>query len=454
MNRRLIECLVSAILVLTTAAASANPVEQLLPTSFEEALRFALSTRDEVAIEDLNVVRSRARVAEARGAFSPSLDYSSQIQRVRAYDDFSGLDVNAKLNNTNIPIQVKSTTPAYQSGSALELSYKVYSGGARAARVDEAEAEMSKATGHHGVARQKVAQEVSVAYWGMQKAQLALERADKMLALARAESDESAMRLQKRLVAPVDRELKLLALQKAEVEQRHASRNLHDARSRYVVSLGLVPGRPWQARMPPVSERAGLMSVQSLFEALDLVQDGHGKTILAEMEAAKARVEHAKSDYRPTVDLVARYAGLGRADTGFGGVYDGFGRDKASLAIQLRWNIFDGGQKDQRVVQAVALYNQARIRLEKVRRDGEIEWQEALSRQAEAVEAISLANEQLALADRQLRIAQQRFVAKAISATQLAAARFAVEDANVTVAISEIDHLLAQVAVQLARTNR
>lgn len=83
-----------------------------------------------------------------------------------------------------------------------------------------------------------------------------------------------------------------------------------------------------------------------------------------------------------------------------------------------------------------------------------MEWQEALSRQAEAVEAIRLANEQLALANTQLRIAQQRFVAQAISATQLTAARFAVHDAKVTIAISEIDHLLAQVAVQLARTSR
>lgn len=129
---------------------------------------------------------------------------------------------------------------------------------------------------------------------------------------------------------------------------------------------------------------------------------------------------------------------------------DEFGRDRASIGIQLRWNIFDGGQKDQRVVQAVALYDQARIRLDKIRRDEEIERQNALSKLTEAQEAISVAHAQLSLAKMQLHIAEQRHASQGISSTQLGAVRLAVSDARVGLEIAEIDHLLAQVAVQLA----
>ena len=102
------------------------------------------------------------------------------------------------------------------------------------------------------------------------------------------------------------------------------------------------------------------------------------------------------------------------------------------------------------MVQAVALYDQARIRLDKIRRDEEIERQNALSKLTEAQEAISVAHAQLSLAKMQLHIAEQRHASQGISSTQLGAVRLAVSDARVGLEIAEIDHLLAQVAVQLA----
>lgn len=453
MNRRSLISLAGAGLLVVTVAASGAGIEQLPPATFEEALRLALSIRDEVAMESLNVVRLQARVDEASGAFFPSLDFSSQLQRVRSYDDFSGLDIDGKFNNVRIPIQVKSTTPAYQAGGALELSYRLYSGGARTARVEETSAEKAQAQARHGQARKKIAQELSASYWGLHKAQLAMERADYRLLQARAESDESVVRLQKRLLAPVEREARLLEWQKADMEQRGASRALRDAQLRYVLSLGLTPGRQGQAGLPRLSESPATIGVEHIFRELDLIFDSESMTALAEMDAAKARIAQARADYRPSVDLVARYSGTGRADSGYGRVYDEFGRDRASIGIQLRWNIFDGGQKDQRVVQAAALYDQARIKLDKIRRDQEIERQNALSKLTEAQEAIGVAHAQLSLAKMQLHIAEQRHASQGISATQLGAARLAVNDADVGLAIAEIDQLLAQVSVQLALRN-
>ncbi|MBG7620565.1 TolC family protein [Herbaspirillum sp. AP02] len=453
MNRRLLTSLAAGGLLVAAAVASGAVIEQPAPASFEDALRLALSIRDEVAMESLNLVRLQARVEEARGAFFPSLDLSSQLQRVRSYDDFSGLDINGKFNNVSIPIQVKSTTPGYQAGGALELSYRVYSGGARTARVDEARAEKTQAQARHDSTRKKIAQELSAAYWGLQKAQLTMQRADHRLLQARAESEESAVRLQKRLLALVEREAKLLELQKADIEQRGAARALRDAQLRYVLSLGMTPGRQGTAGLPHLSEPPASIGIERIFGELNLIQDSESMTAQGEMDAAKARIGQAQADYRPLVDLVARYSGTGRADSGYGRVYDEFGRERASVGIQLRWNIFDGGQKDQRVVQAVAVYEQARIRLDKIQRDQEIERQNALSKVSEAQEAITVAHAQLALAKTQLRIAEVRHASQAISSTQLGAARLAVSDADIGLAMAEIDHLLAQVVLQLARRN-
>jgi outer membrane protein len=168
------------------------------------------------------------------------------------------------------------------------------------------------------------------------------------------------------------------------------------------------------------------------------------------LESAQARVIQAKSEYKPTIDLFVRYSSIGRGENNFRDASRDYVRDRASIGVQLKWNLFDGNQKDQRVTQAHAVSEQMRLRMEQLRRDLQNDYQEKLSREADMHGQFLLAKKQLEFAQSQLKIARKRWETNLISMLQFHAAQLSVEDARSKVASIETDFLMARVATQLA----
>lgn len=146
-------------------------------------------------------------------------------------------------------------------------------------------------------------------------------------------------------------------------------------------------------------------------------------------QAQERNIDFAKSNYRPTLDLVGGY-GLFK-DNGSDRFSDS--RDGWTVGLESTWAIFDGRATAGRVAQAKSQYRQADLRLKEQTLSVEVEVRTALSSLQEAGELAEAAVKVVAQAEEALRLADARYGAG--SATQL-------------------DVLQAQVSLTKARDNQ
>ncbi|MEC5160915.1 MULTISPECIES: TolC family protein [unclassified Janthinobacterium] len=421
------------------------------PTGFTDAIRLAQARRVELKIAGINVDSTDARIDEAKGANLPSLNAYSTVQRIKSYQDFSGVEVEAVVNNVTIPVDVRSVTPGYQIHAGLELSQALYSGGLNQARIDESLAVKRGVQAQQEIVRKKIVLEVSGAYWDLYKAQLKYALMERRVEHAKEAVTLAQDQLSKGRIAQIELTTKGLLVETAEIELRNQARRISDGRRRYVRAVGGDAVAERNGTSPPLNGRTE--EIEALLADFRPAPSPEMLIAQADLDGVKARALQVESEYKPTIDLFARYNGIGRDNGNMGDAISRYGRDNLSIGVRFKWNLFDGYRSNARALKASLETEQVRLKLEQTRRELENDFQDKQSLEAELQDQLSLAIKQADVAQSELKIANKRWENRLISMVDLHGAQLRVEEAQDKIKVAQIDVMIARLAATLAKTN-
>ncbi len=444
MNKKTFNALLAAGAILASHSAFADAS---LPASFKAAIQYALENRVELKIEDANLQSAEARIDEARGAFLPSLEAFSTVQRVHAYDEFSGVDINATFNNMNIPVTVKAARSPYQASAGVELNYNLYAGGAHEARLAEARSVRRAGQAQSAVTRRTVILDVAKAYWELRKAQISQRSAERRLQQAREEANVASERFDYGRIARVELEEKALDVAVREIDLRNTSRTTQDLQRRYAYALGTAAS----SAPSTLHDSAAEVDIDALLASLGLMREPEVAKAHAEIDSTRAQLDRINAEYLPTLDLFVRYSGVGRGESRVDELWSGFGRDAAMIGLRFKWNLYDGYRTDSRISQARAASEQARLRAEQAVREAERTWNDSLSQVSALQDRLTLAGKQAELCRLQESIARKRWETRSTPALHYHAAQVATEEAVSKVELLQIDLLLARLQSRLTQ---
>ncbi len=156
-------------------------------------------------------------------------------------------------------------------------------------------------------------------------------------------------------------------------------------------------------------------------------------------EARDAGLEIARSDYRPSVDLIGSYA---KRKSNFSDSFDD-GPEGWTVGVVASWDIFDGAARKGRVRQARSQLEQSRIERESLRLAIEVEVRQAMSEYQEAEELVLAAGKAVEQAEEALRLADSRYEAGAINQLDVLEARVSLTESRTNRLEANYRHLIA-----------
>ena len=446
MNKKSVQYFATWCLITTSCCTIAN---DSVSSSFDAAIQRALANRPELGMERSRAEAAKARVDEARGLFLPSLNVFGTDQHVIAYDNFSGVTANAQIGAANYSILVNKITPQYQLNYGAELNYNLYSGGKDIALFKEMSASEQSAYAQYDVVRKQIILDVTELYWGLRKAQITLQIAERTFDYSGEEVNIAKEQFKQGRIAKIDLDTKALSAEKQAVELRKATRSVQDYRRRYAYALGVDTSKEAEMQQfEPVGQPEGI-NTELFLSSLGLMKEPEVKKVQADLMGAQMRIKQSRSEYMPVIDLFARYTEIGRSDTGFVDAQANLGKDATFVGVKLTWNLFDGFKSDSRVARTVAESEQLRLQSEKVQHDLDNNQQELLAGEADARDQYHLAKRQLELARSQLEIARKRLEIGKLSTLEFHAAQLALDNATSTLDIRRVDIIIQRIKTEL-----
>ncbi len=171
-----------------------------------------------------------------------------------------------------------------------------------------------------------------------------------------------------------------------------------------------------------------------------------------ELKAADQSIREARSGHYPTVDLVLELSGS-YSSLDNGGVGDQMGDDKlnASAGINVAIPIFDRNLTRSRVSQARIASRTARVELEKLERQVEVELGEAMANYQTASEQVDVSRSRLAFAEKALESTRQRYRAGASTLTELTTAQSGFVEAQYDQVDAELRKVIKAMALSFYR---
>mgnify|MGYP006279138211 CR=1 FL=1 len=353
------------------------------PLTLSRAVSLALETHPSVgqarAMEDM----AGARVRQARSAWLPALAVQGSLQRhqepmvVAPLHGFDPMDPPAFHRNL---VQ-----------GALSAGYTLYDGGARSARIRQAEAGERAAEAGGQDAGAAVVTQVSAAYLGILTGQELLKAVLGQREALEAESDRVRLFLEEGKAARVDLLRVEAALQRAKAEEITARSDLELARGRLARLTGLAPGEIRQVELLPVSLGAREQATLETATAAALEANPELDRLRQELSAVRAGVRESTAAWFPTVEATGRYANFGTLDGGHVQEWQG--------ALQISYPLFTGGARsgERERARAEARRVAESVRLAEMEVEDQVEQALAQVREARALrEALEVAVRQSA----------------------------------------------------------
>lgn len=203
-------------------------------------------------------------------------------------------------------------------------------------------------------------------------------------------------------------------------------------------ALNYLTGRPPSARAelsePAIPEQSVTVDAAQLDERPELIAQQH------RVAAANAAVEENRSAYLP--ELYARIS----ADY----VENSHVKDQViyGATLGLRVNLFDGQAKTARLRQSLLALEQEKLRLDDVRAQTELEYQQAGNDASVARNRIAVAEAAIHQAEENLRINRERYLNQVGTATEVLDAQTLLTQTRTDLALAQFDYHVAVARVR------
>ncbi|MFW6107494.1 MAG: TolC family protein [bacterium] len=329
-----------------------------------------------------------ARAGQARAAYLPRLD-------LRAGADRGEWVSSAALDAGREPV-MRNT----YAGS-LGLSYLLFDGGARAASVDRAQAELRAANFQHNTTLQDLALDVEEAYYRLLATRWLRRVADDTVKQTRYHLELARARLEAGVVTRSDVLKAETQRAEAELSLVRARNAVHVAHGRLAQAMGLRVSHAFEvADIPAAARRQELASIESLLDEA-AGQRPELAEALARIEASRADVRAARARYWPAITTSLD---AGRKDTSFVPQQEEWG-----VGIALTVPLFEGFERHYRLRQAEAELARSVAEHADLLRGVELEVWTAYWQVTEASQAVEAAGKLVASAIESARVAEGEY---------------------------------------------
>jgi outer membrane protein len=375
----------------------------LVKVSMADAVRLALGSSELAQTSELDVERARAQLMQARAMALPQLTATLGFSR---YSNFGGqlpADVADAFSYAGGGAGFPSVTNAYTAN--LTLSQLVYNGGQVSAALRAAAVFEQQSLRGHALSRVSVAYAARLTYASVLAQKAMLDVAAESVDLAARHLRDTRARRTAGFLTEFEELQASVQLQNAEAARIRARAALRTARDSMLRLLGLDLGREIELT-DSLEALAAEGSVSTLRSYLDAAGEKRLEIEITQMasELSGLAYQVSAAGMRPTLAIQAGYVGT----SGLEYWHEDFTYDW-TLGAQLRIPIFDGLAASGKRRQARAEFEQAKIRLESLRRDVEREVRSAYWRFETAREYVA---------------SQVRNVSEAVYAEKLAEDRF------------------------------
>jgi|GEM_PF-6799377 len=430
-------------------AAAAQTAAAATPITLEQAIEHGKAKRLNVRIAEAEVDAARARVNQARALRWPSLDLTANLSDINNYDTFSGVNAAVTFPGSSVPsnIAVTQIVPRYQASSDLQLRYNIYAGGRISAQLNRQEQILQAAEVKRQIVSRDVALEIAQAYFKLRRACIKYDAAQRNSKRATESLKRAQQRLHNGTIAALDVSEAELALTEKQVALRTSNEDLEIAQTDFIAAQNDEGSSTadatiicnFQNKISDDLSRIEIFSNPSLENQYDQLR----------INSAQKAVEVERSARKPQLNFVARYTGIGRNDSSYGGAFDDYGRGQASIGLDFSLKLFDGGYTRNRIAEANAEVKRLSLA---AKRDAD-ERAQTLKRNALRVRIaqgrLELARAQFALAQKQAAIARERQSSGSGSAIAVDEQTERARSAQDEYRLAELDLALARIATLL-----
>jgi TolC family type I secretion outer membrane protein len=378
-------------------------------------IEIALERNPETRASWQRVRVAAAGVGQARSTYLPSADFTAGINR---------------SNQVSLDGR-QETGPDSTFDGGFGVRYLLFDGGARAAGLKGAEAELLGADFQHNTTLQDVALNVEEGYYQLLAARELRWVAEQTVRQTQYHVDVARARYENGIVARSD-------VLKADTEKANADLQLVRARSEVRIArgglanaMGMKPSEPLD-----IAELPRNLHRREVADAKRLMADGAAnrpelRTALARVESARANVKTGQARYWPEVTFNSDY---GWRDRTF--VPD---RDEWSLGLGITWPLFEGFNRKYSVQRAKADLAKSAAEYEKILRGVELDVWTAYSQLIEADQAVEAAHALVASAEESARVTEGEYKNGTTSIIEVTDAQTARTTANVRLVQARLD---------------
>lgn len=380
------------------------------------AVEMALSNNPQIREARSALEGARGELKSARAGLLPSLRLEGayvRLKEAKLLPEFVGTPQNP-VKIFEVPLAREETYSA-----SLKLEWLLWSGGGIESQVRAAERALEAAEHNLEAVKNQVRFRAEQAYFQALKARALEELAAEVVDLLEVHLRNVRKMFEVGLVPRSD-------VLRVEVELSNARLNLLRARNGHELALASfrkVLGAQGDVRPSPlVDPPQGVPSDLRGEIELALQRRPELRSLELAMERARELERAAASSTRPALVLSAQLSSQGDEPR--------LGEDSWSVALGLRWNLFDGGASEGRVEQLRALFRQIQASLEGLRDGVELSVESAYLKLTSALERLQVASREVDKARLEYDMAVKRYRAQVASNVEVLDSQVALKQAR------------------------
>ncbi|MGB3652678.1 MAG: TolC family protein [Rivularia sp. (in: cyanobacteria)] len=381
-------------------------VDQIQPITLEQALELARRNNQELQVALLQLDRAQAGLRVQQAALLPNVGLNAQLGRSNSANNGLSNQLREQQQEILPPDQRtdfdNSPTTSFNGGA--QISYDLYTSGARSARIQQAEEQVRLQELDVERLSEEIRLNVATDYYNLQQAdeQVRISRA----AVLNAEASlRDAQALEQAGVGTRFDSLRAqVNLANSQQQLTNALSQERISRRQLVTRLNLSQSATVAAADPV--ELAGLWN-QTLENSIVLAYQNRPELQqqLAQRNINEQQRRLALSQLGPQVSVIANYNVLDSFNDGVG-LTDGY-----SIALQANLNLYDGGASKAQAAQAKADINIAETQFSQQRNQIRFQVEQAYSELQSNLENVQTSQAALDQARESLRLARLRFQA-------------------------------------------